>query len=161
MASRLLAICGMRAQGNIGKRGSHATAIVFPATLLVLTPIFDIMRAITDNMAWTRRAFACAFVGVNLALVVFMPLLLDWLALDRGTVARRLCFPSLLLQALGIFVFVMSVIVRLHRHGSVSLPAFALADAGVALLAVAALIAAPQATRPPHSLPPRPAPRGM
>jgi uncharacterized membrane protein len=149
----------MRILGDIGKQRSNPMAIVFPAALLILTPIFDIVFAITFNIAWHTIAFWCAFVGVSLALVVFMPALLDWLALDRGTRARRESLPSLALQALGIVAFVASVTLRLRGHGTPSPLAFALADGGVCLLAMAALVAAPRA---PHlSRRPLIASRGM
>jgi uncharacterized membrane protein len=137
-------------------------AILFPAALLILTPIFDIVRAITDNMAWSQLGFWCAFLGVTLAIVTFLPSLIDWLALDRDQDARewRARIPSLLLQGTGISAFIASVVLRLHAAGAISPAAFALADVGVTMLAVAVLVAGPrpQPVRLPYhpsSRPPR------
>ena len=141
---RLLLIKVVRREGNIGKQRSSPTAILFPAALLILTPIFDIVRAITGNIPWARAAFWCAFVGVSMALVLFMPALIDWLALDRGTPARRLRLPSLVLQALGILAFIASAMLRLHAHGGLSPLAFALADGGVTLMAISVVISEPR-----------------
>jgi uncharacterized membrane protein len=123
-------------------------AILFPAALLILTPIFDIVRAITANIIWGRAAFWCAFAGVSMAFVIFIPMLIDWLALDKGTPLRRLRLPSLTLCALGILAFIASVVLRLHAHGALSAVAFAFADSGVTLLAISALISEP----PQHSI---------
>jgi uncharacterized membrane protein len=125
-------------------------AILFPTALLILTPIFDIVRAITDNVAWSHVAFWSAFVGGTAALVMLMPLVLDWLALEPfGSEGRkkRARIPSLLMHAGGVIAFVVGVVLRLHAGGGLSPAAFALADVGITLLAVAILFAEPRHDR--------------
>jgi uncharacterized membrane protein len=139
MASRLLAYIDMHRPSDIGKKSFKPTVILFPASLLILTPIFDVVRAITGNSGWGLAAFWCAFAGMSLALVVFLPLAIDWLALERGTPARQARLPSLLLDALGLIACVASVALRLRARGALSLLAFMCADGGVTLLALAAL----------------------
>jgi uncharacterized membrane protein len=129
----------MRPAGDIWKRTFKPTAILFPASLLALTPIFDIVLAITGNSRWNQAAFWCAFVGVSMAMVLFMPLFIDWLALTHGTPARRALLPSLLLHTLGIGAFVASVALRLRARGGLSPLAFICAESGVILFALAAL----------------------
>ena len=131
----------MLAKDKQGTESVYPPSIIFPAALLIVTPISDIVRAITFNIAWGHVGFWCAFVGVALALVTFLPMLIDWLALDEGTRARRIQAPSLVLQGGGILAFIASIVLRMHAGMAHLAPlAFVFADLGVTALGAAALI---------------------
>jgi uncharacterized membrane protein len=68
----------------------HQMLIVFPLGLLATAVVFDVIFLVTDNPAWTMAAFYMIGVGVLTGLAAAVPGAVDWLAIPRGTRAKRI-----------------------------------------------------------------------
>jgi uncharacterized membrane protein len=68
----------------------HQMLIVFPLCLLATAVVFDVIFLLTDNPAWTMAAFYMIGVGVLTGLAAAVPGAIDWLAIPRGTRAKRI-----------------------------------------------------------------------
>jgi uncharacterized membrane protein len=68
----------------------HQMLIVFPLGLLATAVVFDVIFLVTDNPAWTMAAFYMIGVGVITGLAAAVPGSVDWLAIPRGTRAKRI-----------------------------------------------------------------------
>jgi uncharacterized membrane protein len=112
-------------------------SISFPTLLLVLTPIFDLVRLITGDIVWSEIAFLLAFAGAIAGALVALPALIDWLALPRQSPAWRAAGLQLGLLTAAVSVSATSAVIRLHAGATTfaALP-FALVLGSVALLLV-------------------------
>lgn len=138
-------------------------SISFPTFLLVLTPVFDLVRLITGEVVWSQISFLLVFTGVIAGAVVALPALIDWLAMSRRSAVWRAAGLQLALLGAAILGAGVSAVVRLHGGASTfaALP-FALALGSVGLLLVGGWLSAdfevaPQTVRrvsssrlPPH-----------
>jgi uncharacterized membrane protein len=95
----------------------HPNAPLFPLALLALTPLLDIVRLVTRNSVWSRAAFWSAFLGAVLVFVAVVPELVDWLATDRHTRARRAGAAPLTLHVAAFAPLALGVFERLHLAG--------------------------------------------
>ncbi len=68
----------------------HQMLIVFPLGLLATAVVFDVIFLVTDNPAWTMAAFYMIGPGVITGLAAAVPGSVDWLAIPRGTRAKRI-----------------------------------------------------------------------
>jgi uncharacterized membrane protein len=68
----------------------HQMLIVFPLGLLATAVFFDVIFLVTDSPAWTMAAFYMIGVGVLTGLAAAVPGAIDWLAIPRGTRAKRI-----------------------------------------------------------------------
>jgi uncharacterized membrane protein len=68
----------------------HQMLIVFPLGLLATAVVFDVIFLVSDNPAWTQAAFYMIGVGVIVGLIAAVPGTIDWLAIRRGTRAKRI-----------------------------------------------------------------------
>ena len=68
----------------------HQMLIVFPLGLLATAVVFDVIFLVADNPAWTMAAFYMIGAGVITGLAAAVPELVDWLAIPRGTRAKRI-----------------------------------------------------------------------
>jgi uncharacterized membrane protein len=75
----------------------HQMLIVFPLGLLATAVAFDVVHLLTGAARWAEMAWWLIAVGVGTGLVAAVFGLIDWLAVPRGTRAKRIG----LLHALG------------------------------------------------------------
>ena len=68
----------------------HQMLIVFPLGLLATAVVFDVLFLVTDNPIWTQAAFYMIGAGVVTGLAAAVPGAVDWLAIPRGTRAKRI-----------------------------------------------------------------------
>jgi uncharacterized membrane protein len=68
----------------------HPMVIVFPLGLLATAVVFDVIFLVTDNPVWTQAAFYMIGAGVITGLIAAVPGTIDWLAIPRGTRAKRI-----------------------------------------------------------------------
>jgi uncharacterized membrane protein len=68
----------------------HQMLIVFPLGLLATAVVFDVIYLVTDNALWTQAAFYMIGAGVITGLAAAAPGVVDWLAIPRGTRAKRI-----------------------------------------------------------------------
>ena len=68
----------------------HQMLIVFPLGLLATAVVFDVLFLVTNNSIWTQAAFYMIGAGVVTGLAAAVPGTVDWLAIPRGTRAKRI-----------------------------------------------------------------------
>jgi uncharacterized membrane protein len=68
----------------------HQMLIVFPLGLLATAVVFDVIFLVTDNPTWTQAAYYMIGAGVITGLAAAVPGVVDWLAIPRGTRAKRI-----------------------------------------------------------------------
>jgi uncharacterized membrane protein len=118
-----------------------------PSLLLTLTPLLDVVRLLTRNPAWSRAAFWSAFLGAIVAAVAVVPELIDWLATDRHTRARRAGAAPLTLHVAALAPLALGVFERLHlaavarTAAAAALPSLTRLDVWPMALAIAGALA--------------------
>jgi uncharacterized membrane protein len=90
----------------------HPMLIVFPLGLLATAVIFDIIYLVSGNAQWTLAAYYMVGAGVigGLAAAVFG--WLDWIAIPRGTRARRIGLWHGAGNVVVVALFILSWILR-------------------------------------------------
>ncbi len=147
MALRLLLTNDMRADGTREASALHPMSTIFPSMLLALTPLFDVVRLITRDAFWSRAAFWTAFLGGIVAVVAVIPELVDWLAADRHTRARRAGAAPLTLHLAALAPVWLGVFERLRlgagtrAAASAAIPSLTKLDAWPMALAIAGALA--------------------
>jgi uncharacterized membrane protein len=68
----------------------HQMLIVFPLGLLATAVVFDVIFLVTDDSLWTQAACFMIGAGVITGLAAAVPGAVDWLAIPRGTRAKRI-----------------------------------------------------------------------
>ena len=68
----------------------HQMLIVFPLGLLATAVVFDVIFLVTNNPLWTQAAYFMIGAGVITGLAAAVPGVVDWLAIPRGTRAKRI-----------------------------------------------------------------------
>jgi uncharacterized membrane protein len=68
----------------------HQMLIAFPLGLLATAVVFDVLFLVTDNVLWAQSAFYMIGAGVITGLAAAVPGAVDWLAIPRGTRAKRI-----------------------------------------------------------------------
>jgi uncharacterized membrane protein len=68
----------------------HQMLIVFPLGLLATAVVFDVIFLVSDDPTWTQAAYYMIGAGVITGLAAAVPGAVDWLAIPRGTRAKRI-----------------------------------------------------------------------
>ena len=79
----------MESRAKVLGHAAHPILIVFPLGLLATAVIFDTIRLVTGDPKWSDVAFYMIGAGIVGGLVAAVPGLIDWLAIPKGTRARR------------------------------------------------------------------------
>jgi uncharacterized membrane protein len=90
MGHRLLQEMTMKARAKLLGHSVHQMLIVFPVGLLATAVIFDIVALVSGNPAWWSVSYWVMAAGIAGALIAAPFGLIDWLAIPRGTRARRI-----------------------------------------------------------------------
>ena len=80
----------MESRVKVAGHPLHQMLIVFPLGLLATAVVFDVIFLVTDNPTWTLAAFYMIGAGLITGLVAAVPGTVDWLAVPRGTRAKRI-----------------------------------------------------------------------
>jgi uncharacterized membrane protein len=80
----------MESRVKVAGHPVHQMLIVFPLGLLATAVVFDVIFLVTDNSNWTTAAFYMIGAGVITGLAAAVPGAVDWLAIPRGTRAKRI-----------------------------------------------------------------------
>ena len=137
----------MRARSDRQPSALHPMETLFPLLLLAATPLLDIVRLITRNPTWSRAAFWSALLGTLVAVVALLPELVDWLATDRHTTARRAGLAPLTLHLAALAPLALGVFERLHLAAitrvaaGAAVPSLTRLDAWPMALAIAGALA--------------------
>jgi uncharacterized membrane protein len=116
----------------------HPMLIVFPLGLLATAVIFDIIYLVSNNSPWTIAAYYMIGAGIigGLAAAVFG--WLDWIAIPRGTRARRI---GLWHGAGNVVVLTLFILSWVLRRASPEVPPTGAIVAGLTGLVIALLTA--------------------
>ncbi len=68
----------------------HQMLIVFPLGLLATAVVFDVIFVVSDDPTWAQASYYMIGAGVITGLVAAVPGAVDWLAIPRGTRAKRI-----------------------------------------------------------------------
>lgn len=80
----------MESRVKLAGHPAHPMVIAFPLGLLATAVVFDVIFLVSDNPTWTQAAFYMIGAGVITGLVAAIPGTIDWLAIPRGTRAKRI-----------------------------------------------------------------------
>lgn len=120
---------------------------IFPSALLCLTPLADLVGLVTRNPVWARVALWSAFIGVLVVALAVIPEVVDWLATDRHTRARRAGAAPLTVHLAALAPLSLGVFERLHlgavtrAAAATALPSISRLDAWPMALAVVGALA--------------------
>lgn len=80
----------MESRFKVLGHGAHPILIVFPLGLLATSVIFDILCAATGNAQFPIVSYWLIAAGIIGGLVAAVPGFVDWLAIPKGTRAKRI-----------------------------------------------------------------------
>lgn len=115
----------------------HQMLIVFPLGLLSTAVVFDVVGLLSDGAAWPLVAYWTMAAGILGALVAAPFGLVDWLAVPRGTRARRIGALHGLGNTVVSLLFLASWLLRSEGSGP-DVIALALSFSGAAISLVTA-----------------------
>ena len=79
----------MESRFKVAGHPLHQMLIVFPLGLLATAVVFDVIFLVTDDPTWTQAAYYMIGAGVITGLAAAVPGTVDWMAIPRGTRAKR------------------------------------------------------------------------
>jgi uncharacterized membrane protein len=79
----------MESRFKVAGHPLHQMLIVFPLGLLATAVVFDVIFLVTDDPTWAQAAYYMIGAGVVTGLAAAVPGTVDWLAIPRGTRAKR------------------------------------------------------------------------
>jgi uncharacterized membrane protein len=80
----------MESRAKVAGHPLHQMLIVFPLGLLATAVIFDVIFLVTNDPTWAQASFYMIGAGVIAGLIAAVPGTIDWLAIPRGTRAKRI-----------------------------------------------------------------------
>jgi uncharacterized membrane protein len=114
----------------------HPMLIVFPLGLLATAAIFDIIYLITDAATWADTSYYLIGAGVIGGLLAAVFGLIDWLAIPRGTRAKRIGALHGVGNVVVVAMFAASFAMRMESRTAPSDTAIALTVGGLVLALV-------------------------
>ncbi len=95
----------------------HPMLIVFPLGLLVMSLIFDLVRAATGDADFSIAAYWCIAAGIIGGLLAAVFGLVDWLAIPSGTRAKRVGVLHGAGNVVVVLLFAVSFLLRARAGG--------------------------------------------
>jgi uncharacterized membrane protein len=126
----------MEARAKLLGHPIHQMLIVFPLGLLGGSIIFDIVYLVRHGGQWGEVAFWMIAVGVISALVAALFGAIDWLAIPRGTRAKRIGALHGVGNVIVVVLFAVSWYLRSSHPLAPSITAIVLSFVGVGLALV-------------------------
>jgi uncharacterized membrane protein len=80
----------MQSRAKVAGHPVHPMLVAFPIGLLVTAVVFDVIYLVSDNADWARMAWYLIAVGIIGGIAAAIPGWIDWLAIPRGTRAKRI-----------------------------------------------------------------------
>ena len=114
----------------------HPMLIVFPLGLLATAVVFDVIYLVTNTPTWTVAAFYMIGAGVIIGLAAAIPGAVDWLAIPRGTRAKRIGLIHGVGNVIVVTLFALSWYLRRDQPGAPPTDAVVAGLLGVALAVV-------------------------
>jgi uncharacterized membrane protein len=116
----------------------HPVLVAFPLGLLGASIIFDIAYLVSyrHNSRWADIAFGMICVGVAAGVIAAVPGLIDYLAIPRGTRAKRIGLLHGIGNVIVLALFAASIALRWRLVEQPPTQAIVLSFVGVALMVV-------------------------
>jgi uncharacterized membrane protein len=125
----------MKARARLLGHPVHQMFIVFPLGLLATSVIFDVVALVTEGQPWPAVAYWTLTAGLIGAALAAPFGLIDWLAIPRGTRARRIGAAHGLGNGLVTLLFFASWLLRTPMEVPGTAPlTFSFAAAALALV---------------------------
>lgn len=126
----------MNAKAKLFGHPIHQMLIVFPLGLLATSLIFDIVYWSTGNGRWADIAYVMIASGIVGGLIAAVFGLIDWLAIPKGTRAKRIGALHGIGNVVVVALFGISWLLRYDNPVSPDVASLILSIAGVALATV-------------------------
>jgi uncharacterized membrane protein len=102
----------MESKVKLAGHAVHPMLIVFPLGLLATAVVFDIIYLVSGNTQWTLVAYYMIGAGIIGGLAASVPGWLDWIAIPRGTRAKRIGLIHGVGNGLVLVLFILSWVLR-------------------------------------------------
>jgi uncharacterized membrane protein len=107
----------MKSRVTVAGHAIHPMLVVFPLGLLATSVVWDVCRLMTHDQRWGMVGFWTIVAGVVGALVAAVPGFIDWLAIPKGTRARKIGVYHLVLNLVVVGLFAISLLARALNPG--------------------------------------------
>jgi uncharacterized membrane protein len=128
----------MESKAKLLGHSVHQMLIVFPLGLLATAIVFDLVFLADGRLVFTTVAHWMIVAGLIGGLVAAPFGLIDWLAIPRGTRAKRIGVAHGLGNVVVLVLFALSLWVRMRRPGAPQELAYVLSFGGALLALVTA-----------------------
>ncbi len=126
----------MESRAKVAGHPVHPMLVVFPLGLLATAVVFDVIYLVTNGVRWTEVAYYMIGAGVIGGLAAAIPGTIDWLAIPRGTRARRIGLIHGVGNAVVLGLFLLSWLLRRDAPGAPPTEAIVAGLAGAGLAVV-------------------------
>ena len=126
----------MESRAKIAGHPVHPMLIGFPLGLLVTAVLFDLIHLVTGGPRWTEVAFYMIGAGIIGGIAAAVPGWIDWLAIPRGTRAKRVGLAHGVGNMVVLALFVLSWLLRRPQPAEPPTESVVAALAGAVLLVV-------------------------
>ncbi len=126
----------MESKAKVAGHAAHPMLVVFPLGLLATAVIFDVLYLVTDQAMWTQVAYYMIGAGIIGGLAAAIPGTIDFLAIPRGTRARRIGLIHGVGNVLVLGLFILSWLLRRDAPGAPATEAIVAGLAGAGLAAI-------------------------
>ncbi len=126
----------MESRAKVAGHAAHPMLVVFPLGLLATAVIFDVIYLVTDQATWTEVAYYMIGAGIIGGLAAAIPGTIDFLAIPRGTRARRIGLIHGVGNVLVLGLFILSWLLRRDAPGAPATEAIVAGLAGAGLAAI-------------------------
>lgn len=126
----------MESRARVLGHAAHPILITIPLGLLTTAIAFDLIHLATDEPHWAEVSFWMIAAGIVGGLVAAVPGTIDWLAIPRGTRARRVGLLHGVGNVVVLLLFIASWFLRRDDPGTPSSAALFIALVGFAVAGV-------------------------
>lgn len=102
----------MKSRVQVARHALHPMLVAFPIGLLATSVVWDVCYLASGNRSWGMISAATILAGVVGALAAAIPGFVDWLAIPRGTRARKIGAYHMVLNLIVVGLFVVSLVQR-------------------------------------------------
>jgi uncharacterized membrane protein len=137
----------MESKARLLGHSIHQMLIVFPLGLLATAVVFDVIYLVGDALLWADFAYWLIISGLVGGVLAAPFGLIDWLAIPRGTRAKRVGAVHGLGNVLVLTLFLVSALLRAELPTDAPAFAYVCSFAGAALALVTAWLGGELVTR--------------
>ncbi|MEU4385491.1 DUF2231 domain-containing protein [Promicromonospora sp. NPDC023805] len=111
--------CEMESRAKAAGHAVHQQLIVFPLGLLATAVVFDVIGLVADDVRFASASYLMIAAGLVMGVVAAVFGLIDYLAIPRGTRARRIGFLHGIGNLVVLVVFFVSWLLRTGAENNV------------------------------------------